>query len=219
MVKIRYAELPAGLHVTSQAERRGTVVYLLPGLTADQRRAALVRARSSARMGHGPSLPASAMAVAIVADRASTTTHNGAAAVRRHPMLVLPLVFALAATAIVFVLTSSVALTGPPHGKAVAGSAATLGMGASQLPRHGPSLTEPPKRHHHVIVRRSRHHTPSPSTPAAGYAYTAPSPSGSLSPRPTPSATRHRRRPSPSPSPSASETCLKVGPLGLCVTT
>ena len=39
MVKIRYSELPAGLHVRAEARGRDTVIYLLPGLTPAQRRA------------------------------------------------------------------------------------------------------------------------------------------------------------------------------------
>ncbi len=56
MIKIRYTDLPAGLHIGG-GPRKDTVIYLLPGLTAAQRQAALRRARSSARMGHGPRLP------------------------------------------------------------------------------------------------------------------------------------------------------------------
>jgi hypothetical protein len=110
MVRIRYAELPAGLHVTTEANRGDTVVYLQPGLTPAQRRVALIRVRSSARMGQGPALPALAMARAVAADRVRTTTRIIAAAMRRHPMLFLPPLIVLLSSAAVFVLTSFVPL-------------------------------------------------------------------------------------------------------------
>ena len=53
MIKIRYADLPAGLHIRAVARGKDTIIFLLPGLTPPQRQAALRRARSSARMGHG----------------------------------------------------------------------------------------------------------------------------------------------------------------------
>ncbi|HXW88038.1 MAG TPA: hypothetical protein VEJ42_07245 [Streptosporangiaceae bacterium] len=92
MVKIRYAELPAGLHVATEDRGNCTVVYLLPGLTPAQRRAALTFARRSARIGHGPQLPAVDMAFALAADRTRTSAGTVVAALRRHPMLLLPLV-------------------------------------------------------------------------------------------------------------------------------
>jgi hypothetical protein len=51
MVRIRYAELPVGLHVATRSYGHCTVVYLLPGLTPEQRRAALTFAKRSARAG------------------------------------------------------------------------------------------------------------------------------------------------------------------------
>jgi hypothetical protein len=92
MVKIRYADLPAGLHVTTESRGGYTIVYLLPGLSPAQRRAALTFARRSARIGHGPSLPPVDMAFAVAADRARTTSGTFVAVLRRHPMLLLPLV-------------------------------------------------------------------------------------------------------------------------------
>jgi hypothetical protein len=224
MVKIRYAELPAGLHVTAQADRRGTVVYLLPGLTPVQRRAALIRVRSSARMGHGPRLPVLAMATAIAADRVRTTTRIGAAAARGHPMLFLPPLVVLVSSAIVFTLMSFVTLTVSPHGQAAAAALPLPTLGADVQPSPSPS---PSKRHHH---RRPAHSlsgygtvSPSPSasvSTAAGRRHPSgpkPSPSdsptlGSPSPSPSPSP-----QPSPSPSPSSSGTCINLGPFGLCV--
>ena len=56
MIKICYRsanELPPGLHATAERHGRTITVYLLPGLTAEQRNAALRRLRLSGRMGHG----------------------------------------------------------------------------------------------------------------------------------------------------------------------
>jgi hypothetical protein len=91
MVKIRYAELPAGLHVATEAGDRCTIVYLKPGLTRAQRKEALTVARRSAQFGHGPSLPALDMAFALAADRTRTTTRLTSSAMRKHPLLLLPL--------------------------------------------------------------------------------------------------------------------------------
>jgi hypothetical protein len=32
LIKIRYADLPAGLHVRAECSGRSTIIYLLPGL-------------------------------------------------------------------------------------------------------------------------------------------------------------------------------------------
>jgi hypothetical protein len=104
MVKIRYAELPAGLHVVTEERDGRTIIYLQPGLTPAQRRVALTFARRSARIGHGPRLPATGMAVALAADRARTTCHNLMAALRRHPTLLLPLVAVVSAVIVITML-------------------------------------------------------------------------------------------------------------------
>jgi hypothetical protein len=135
MVKIRYSELPAGLHVAAAADPEGTVVYLQPGLTAAQRRAALTRVRSSARMGQGPLLPRPAMARAIAADRVRTNANIGAAVARRHPMLFLPPVIVLVVSAMMFVFLSIQPLTAVTQRNAAAPNGlATLDIGASSTP-------------------------------------------------------------------------------------
>jgi hypothetical protein len=105
MVKIRYAELPAGLHIATEERDGCTIVYLLPGLTPAQRRAALTFARRSARIGHGPRLPAVDMAFALAADRARTTGGTVMAALRRHPVLLLPLVLVVSGLIVVVMLS------------------------------------------------------------------------------------------------------------------
>ena len=140
MIRIRYAELPAGLHVVAEADRRGTVVYLLPGLTPAQRRTALVRARRSARMGQGPGLPAVPMAGAVVTDRVRTNMRNASAAMWRHPMLFLPPVVLLVSSTIVFALMSFAPLPAAQYGTAQAGAAQlNISAGQSAAPRHHPS--------------------------------------------------------------------------------
>jgi hypothetical protein len=215
MVKIRYSELPAGLHVIAEADRRGTVVYLLPGLTPAQRQAALIRVRSSARMGHGPALPALAMAAAIAADRARTTTRNGAAALRGHPMLFLPPLIVVVSSAIALVLMSFVTLNVAPHGTAAAASVPTLGIGAWPSTSRDHHRSRAPAGHHRhrPAGRRRSHHTASPRPSASGSGAEAPAPYRS-GPAPWPSSSPTGGSPSPSPG----GTCIKLGPLGLCMT-
>jgi hypothetical protein len=86
MITIRYAALPEGLHARAEARGRRTVIYLRPGLTAEQRRLSLRRARQSARMGYGPRLPAPGVALAVARHVAGGTLRDLAAAVRRHPI-------------------------------------------------------------------------------------------------------------------------------------
>jgi hypothetical protein len=226
MVKIRYSELPAGLHVVAEACRRGAVVYLLPGLTPAQRRAALVRVRSSARMGHGPPMPRLSMALAVAADRARTTTRNGAAALRRHPMVLLPPLIAVLASAIVFTLMSFVTLTIAPPDNAAAAAVPTLGIDAGQTAGpgahdagssgglHKPALSPSPR----PSLRSRRHRAAaSPSASASGIAG---SPSHLAAPSPSTAhgspSTAHGS-PSPSPSSPHGGRCIKVGPLRFCV--
>ena len=154
MVKIRYAELPAGLHVATQDRGDCTVVYLLPGLTPAQRRAALTFARRSARIGHGPRLPAVDMAFALAADRTRTATATVVAALRRHPMLLLPLV-ALVSGVIVVTMLAFVTVSITPrsdtatdpaprhaHSAGPTGSSSTT-PNPTTVPAKVPQLSEP----------------------------------------------------------------------------
>src|SRR5258708_31210158 len=88
MIKIRYRdpnELSPGLHAAAERHGRSTVVYLLSGLTAQERRAALRRLRLSARMGYCPRLPAPQLALALLADRIRTTIGQAGAALPQPP--------------------------------------------------------------------------------------------------------------------------------------
>jgi hypothetical protein len=227
MVKIRYSELPVGLHVSVKVRGRATIIYLLPGLTADQRRAALLRVRSSARMGQGPALPALGVAAAIAVDRVRTTVRNGAAAMRAHPVLLLPPLIVLVSSAIVFVLMSFVSLT-------VHHPAAPLlprpSVGASSVPhfRHHIRTTGPSGQGGQGTAPGPGGSTdPAPSGSASAAPTVpppvVPTPSGSsapptLAPTPTPAPTSASPVPVPTTAaPSPSPTCLELGPLGLCV--
>ena len=110
MIKIRYSDLPAGLHVRTAVQGRHTILYLLPGLTAAQRRAALHRARSNARVGHGPRLPTAGIAFARSADRIRTTARNSLAAVRVHPALLVPAMIVVVSVAVANVLLATVSI-------------------------------------------------------------------------------------------------------------
>ena len=105
MIKIRYRdprELAPGLYAAAECHSRGTTVYLLPGLSAAQRRAALRRLRISARRGCGPQLPAPQLAVALLADRIRTAAGRAGAVFRSHPAASTVPVMVVSAGAIAF---------------------------------------------------------------------------------------------------------------------
>jgi hypothetical protein len=113
VIRIRYKDFSAGTHdatwLHGRAERcpRGVTVYLVPGLTACQRRAVLRRLRQEASRGFGPALPLPQLAVAIGLDRLRTAARVAGAAIRLHPAVTLvPGAFAVALMAL-FVLASA----------------------------------------------------------------------------------------------------------------
>ncbi|HXW45742.1 MAG TPA: hypothetical protein VEL03_13195 [Streptosporangiaceae bacterium] len=224
MVKIRYSELPAGLHVSVEKRGRTTLVYLLPGLTTEQRRAAIIRARSSGRMGLGPELPPVSLGLAIGFDRVRTTLRNGLQAMLAHPVLLLPPLILVVSSAIVFMVTSLVTVTmhasqaapspspsqGVYHGRTVPHD-----RPAGSLPgrRLDPAAYPTPTQSSYGPARS----VPLPaSTPSPAYSSPVPvlssSPPASPSPSPWPSPS-----PPPSSGPSPAASCAKPGPLGLCV--
>jgi hypothetical protein len=221
MVKIRYSDLPAGLHVSTEKTGRHTVIYLLPGLTAAQRRAALVRVRSGARMGLGPVLPAGSMAVALGLDRFRTTVRNGAAAMRVHPVLLLPPLILLVSAGIVFALMSVVTLTvrqrDPAQALTRPTSRTTTAPARTSRPDPDPSTADPASMIGPAGSGPGGHRSKATPAPSGSSPDPTPAPSGSLTPSPTPSPSPSSPDPTPSPSSSPSQTCLKLGPLGLCV--
>ena len=240
MIKIRYSDLPGGLHLSADVRGNHTILFLLPGLTAAQRKAAIRRARSAARVGHGPVLPALGLARAVAADRIATTVRNGLAAMRMHPAVFLPPMIMVLSAAIAYVLLVSVSIRlyppqaagkGPvlgaarpgtvypapgsrPPGSAPASGSVPGGPGspAAGSPSPGASSHRPPGS---PSPGASASPSPDPSSHRPGG---SPSP-GSRGPSPSPSSL-----PSPSPSPSATPepaggggVCVKIGPLGVCL--
>ncbi|HEY4851335.1 MAG TPA: hypothetical protein VII22_11095 [Streptosporangiaceae bacterium] len=227
MIKIRYADLPEGLHARAEAEGRGAVIYLVRGLSPDQRRAALRRVRREARLGNGPRLSASGVALAVARDTAKSTTRNGIAAVRFHPAGSLFLTALLASTVVCYVLFVSVsihlipipptpgALTAP--GGAGPGGApgqrySASSQGSQQVSGPGPAPTAATRASAHASAGASgagsTQHAASP----------VPLPSSSSAPPASPSPNPTGAAPTPSPSGSSpGGLCVNVGPLGVCL--
>jgi hypothetical protein len=112
-IKIRYrgaSELSPGVHAV--AERRGRIVtvYLLPGLTAARRKAALRRLRISGRMHYGPQLPSAQLAIALLADRMRTGITRAGAVFRTHPAGSTGPVMLVSGGAIAFLALSAVSV-------------------------------------------------------------------------------------------------------------
>jgi hypothetical protein len=110
VIKIIYRELSSGLHASAETAGGDTIISLLPGLTPEQRRAALRRIRHSGRMGHGPRLPAVELRLALGLDRIKAITCTGAAVVRLHPAGTTVPVVLLSVAAVIFVLMAKVSI-------------------------------------------------------------------------------------------------------------
>lgn len=95
MIRIRYEDFsagtydPAGLHGKAEGGGRAVTVYLLPGLTAWQRRAVIRRLRQEASRGFGPPLPQPQLALALGLDRVRAAARIVTAIVRLHPAVTL----------------------------------------------------------------------------------------------------------------------------------
>lgn len=95
VIRIRYKEISAGthdlagLHGKAEGCVRAVTVYLIPGLTAWQRRAVIRRLRQEASRGFGPPLPQPQLAIAIGVDRVRTAARIVTAIVRLHPAVAL----------------------------------------------------------------------------------------------------------------------------------
>jgi hypothetical protein len=140
MIKIRYRdpnELSPGLHAAAERHGRSTMVYLLPGLSTAQRRAALRRLKISARRGYDPKLPGPQLAVALAADRIRTTVARAGNVFRSHPAGSTVPVMVVSAGAIAFLALSAVSIQvihrsprGPgPALSGAAGPAASVSVG------------------------------------------------------------------------------------------
>ena len=236
MIKIRYSDLPGGLHVRVAASGNDTIIYLLPGLTTVQRRAALRRARSSARMGHGPDLPGAGVAGAVMADGVRTTLRNVAGAMRIHPGLLFPPIVIISFAAVAYILLVSVTagVHSPQAGGAGGGSGDPMPQGVApppgsqpQAPAPRPTAPSPAKSGRPGSSPAGAHHTTAPSPSASPRpSATAPGTTSQPSPSPTqpaPSASPSPRPDSPNPggtvatTSSGSQLCLHIGPLGACL--
>jgi hypothetical protein len=143
MTRIRYRDLPPGSHGKAERGARGVTVYLLPGLTGSQRKAALRRLRQEASRGCGPALPAPQLTVALGWDRVRTALRAVAAIVRLHPVASLLHAGAAGALVTLFVLASvSVPIAPVPLPAAQVGAAA--GGGPPWADRQGLGRTARP---------------------------------------------------------------------------
>jgi hypothetical protein len=128
MTRIRYRDLPPGSHGKAERGARGVTVYLLPGLTGSQRKAALRRLRQEASRGCGPALSAPQLMVALGWDRVRTALRAAAAIVRLHPVVSLLPAGVAGALMTLFVLASvSVPIAPVPLPAAQVGAAASGG--------------------------------------------------------------------------------------------
>jgi hypothetical protein len=145
MIKIRYRdsnELSPGLHAVAERHGRSTTVYLLSGLTAQERRAALRRLRLSARMGYCPRLPDGQLALALLADRIRTTIGRAGAVFRLHPAGSTVPVMVISGGAIAFLVLSTVSirvLHAPPTASESSAAGTSPVASAAAIPITGTS--------------------------------------------------------------------------------
>ncbi|MGH3171424.1 MAG: hypothetical protein ACRDN0_36885, partial [Trebonia sp.] len=85
MIHIRYETISSGLNGKAESAARGTTIYLVPGLSWQQRKAALRRLRQEASRGCGPALPAGQLVLAVAVDRVRMGVRQALAVVRLHP--------------------------------------------------------------------------------------------------------------------------------------
>ena len=247
MIKIRYADLPHGLHADVRTSGRRPVIYLLPGLSAAQRRDALRRLIRTSRLGHGPRLRASAVALAVARDVAKSTGCNGLAAVRCHPAGSAVLAALVAAVVVCYALFVTVTVrfsprpAGPPAAAGPAPSASRDTGGQGRSPGEGASAPAATP-----AVAGEHGGSPEAAASGGGAGQQGPGSSGSgraTSPVPLPTGTwsapggvlpsASQPAPSPTPSPVPSPAppaspgapppgdpgglCVRVGPLGVCI--
>jgi hypothetical protein len=122
VIRIRYRDFSAAaggvtwLYGRAERSGAGTVVYLLPGLSAGQRRAAIRRLRQEASRGLGPPLPPAQLLLAIAVDRVRATFGIAVAVIRLHPAAALLPGACAAALAAFFLLAVAGGPGGPPPG-------------------------------------------------------------------------------------------------------
>lgn len=231
MIKIRYSELQPGLHASAETEGKHTIVYLVPGLSPTDRQSAIDRLRASAKVGHGPKLPAVPLALALIADRIAVNSRNAVGVARLHPAsLAIPAVV-LAGGGVLYALlvtvsmhmglpaTSALTLQPLPVTSAPGSSGPSHHASAGGTHSGGPARAPGAPGTRPAAAAGDTRHGPGPSlqaTPSPGRPPTSSSPA----PSPSPSSSR-----SPSPRPSATRTtggkghrgrCLNLGLIRLC---
>jgi hypothetical protein len=235
VIKIRYADLPGGLHARAETRGKNTIIYLLPGLTVPQRRSALRRLRSNARMGRGPRLSGVGIARAKAADRMRINVRNAAAALRVHPAILAPPLVVTVLAAVAFVLLVPLPVTFNPSQISSPGTVGPSAGAPAQPPggqpfNHGRSqhITMPPDRPRNTMKRMpgANQHTPAPVRTSSPSPRPAPSRTPKQSPSPSPSQTSSPSPPSSgssgssggtSPSPSPSSGGSGAGSQGNCL--
>jgi hypothetical protein len=218
VIKIRYADLPQGLHAQVRTAGRWPVIYLLPGLSPAQRRDALRRLIRTSRQGYGPRLRVSGVAFAVARDVTKSTARTGLAAVRGHPAGSAVLAAFLAAAVVCYSLfvTVTVRLSPGPAGPPAAAGAAPSGLrqsgGPGRSPGGGastPAGTQP---------AATRPHGTSPSGAAgsgsSGSATSGPAPSGSVPPGSVPPGSVPSGSGPSGPGPTGPAASLGPVPLG-----
>ncbi len=150
MIRIRYRDLPSGVHARAEYAGRSTTIYLQPGLTSAQRKAALRRLRQEARMGCGPSLPCARLVAACAADWARRGTCQLIAIVRLHPVGTLLPVLLLAAMASPPSSAGHERMARPGETAAVSPQLAAMMLGRSDGEAHSASMPDMP-----VLVLRA----------------------------------------------------------------
>jgi hypothetical protein len=155
VIRVRYKDqLTPGLHGQAERSAHGTTVYLVPGLTGGQRRAALRRLRQEASRGCGPALPGADLTAALAADRCRAGVRRTAAVIRLHPVGSL-LPTALAVLLMVLFMLASVSARlpqAPVPGGLVGDVGATIVIGypsLAQTPWSDPDSGEHPASGEH----------------------------------------------------------------------
>jgi len=142
MIRIRYGSISSGLHAKAESGATGTTLYLLPGLSSAQRKAALRRLRQEARRGCGPTLPLEQLAMALAADWINTRFRRVATVVKLHPAgSLIPVVLTGGCVVLLVLASESVRIVHRPMARS-AGGVPVLGGGL----RPFGGLSGPPAR-------------------------------------------------------------------------
>ncbi|MGH3266578.1 MAG: hypothetical protein ACRDNS_31830 [Trebonia sp.] len=145
MIRIHYQDFSAGAHEVPglygrvESRTRGVTLCLIPGLTAQQRKAVLRRLRQEASRGFGPALPAPQLTVALGIDRVSAAVGMLRAMVRLHPAVtLLPGVFLVALVTMFVLAAGGQRGVVPGTRRGFADAATSASVTGALGPGHGP---------------------------------------------------------------------------------